>query len=187
MSNVRKLLCFFLLIAVSSCGTVPVKNVNPDVSKVSKSESGKESIESTPFDLRGDAAVALIVAMRRENFTDEVGYITRYGIYNGKLKDGCEKVSVIRTEWGKKGSSVMNYEVCKGKIVKSVSSTGESIPQNLKPVIEKVVRKLKNDKKRLVKLRKNGYIVEGLRKNGVCEIKVLSGIKLLYYSSFACK
>ncbi|WP_456396293.1 hypothetical protein [Desulfurobacterium sp.] len=154
---------------------------------MSRSGSSKEFIKSTPFDLRGDAAIALIVAMRRENFRNEVGYITRYGIYNGKLENGCEKVSVIRTEWGKRGSSVMNYMVCKGKIVKSVSSTGENVPQDLKPVIGKVLRKLKNDKSSYIKLKKDGYVIEGLKKSGVCEVKVLSQLKLLYYYSFTCR
>ncbi|OMH41082.1 hypothetical protein [Desulfurobacterium indicum] len=180
MSNVRKLLYFFLLIAVSSCGTVSVKSVSLGVSKVSKTE-----IKSTPFDLRGDAAVALIVAMKKKDLTDEVGYITRYGIFNRETSDGCQFVSVIRTEWGKKGASVMNYKVCKGEIKESISSTNETVPDSLVPLLSKTYKELKSGKKEIT-LKKGEFLIEGKRKESVCKLKVLEGMKLLYFSTFKC-
>ncbi len=189
MSKRQIAISFLLSLILFSCASsrkeITTASRQKEKVTVQKQMEKKENyIESTPFKLRGDAAFALEIAMKEKNEEWQVGYITRYGIYNGKYYD-CSLVSVIRKEWKKKGSSIMNYKICKGAVKEVVSSTNETIPDFLIPGVSEAFKSLKSGREKIME-KKKGYLIEGKRKKGICEVKVLNGIRLLYYSNVKC-
>jgi hypothetical protein len=130
------------------------------------------------------ASIEDIIAIRTSKGGDiikKVGSVVYRGIFNGR-EGNCEYVSVLTYTQGLPGDTIINYKICNGQVVEKEPTGVESVPSDVKALIQKVA-KLAQLHGRAEMEGNGGYrvIASAVRDERQCavEVKVLNGIKLV--------